>query len=313
MRIYRKSIILSLVILTGCFRVGEDLEPQINATVQDRYLKSLPTPFSRLSPQEMHADWAKEEQIGIGFAKELDLYQAITAFKRASFLLPDSDQERRTQLNYDTLLAYYLGGKYPETIYTFESNSLRTTNPEFTPYHDLLVMLYDSHLHLDQNDQTDALMKYMTHQYPETAQKLYLSKILSKGNISALQQEAPSHPEIQTLLDQYNQEKKSVKTAQLLNATIPGAGYLYVGQTQSALTAVLLNGLFIWASVYFFQHGNTAAGVIFASFEAGWYFGGIYGAGQEAKLYNERVYERYATPLMNEHRYFPILMLKYGF
>lgn len=308
-----KLILLSLLFLTGCFRVGEELEPQINASVQDRYLKSLPTPFPRLSPQEMHEDWAKEEQIGRGFAQELDLYQALTAFKRASFLLSPSDQERRTQLNYDTLLAYYLGGKYPETIYTFESTSLRATNPQFPPYHDLLVMLYDSHFRLDQNEPIDAIMQYMTHQYPDTAQKLALSKILLKGNIPALEQEAPSHPEIQMLLTHYSQEKKSVKTAQLLNAAIPGAGYLYIGQTQSAITAFLLNGLFIWASVYFFQHGNTAAGIIFTSLETGWYFGGIYGAGQETKLYNERIYEKYATPMMNEYRYFPILMLNYGF
>ncbi|MGH2611943.1 MAG: tetratricopeptide repeat protein, partial [Rhabdochlamydiaceae bacterium] len=103
------------------------------------------------------------------------------------------------------------------------------------------------------------------------------------------------------------------KTAQLLNSFVPGAGYFYLGQTQSGITALLLNGLFIWASVYFFQHGNIAAGTIFTSVEAGWYFGGIYGAGQEAKLYNERLYERQATPIMNENRYFPILMLKYGF
>lgn len=308
-----RSIIVSLVFLAGCFRVGEELEPQINISVQDRYLKSLPTPFPHLSPHEAQQDWAKEERIGMGFAKELDLYQAITAFKRASFLLPPADQERRNQLNYDTLLAYYLGGKYSDTIYTFESTSLRTTNPQFTPYHDLLVMLYDSHSRLKQNEQVDALMQYMTTQYPETAQKLALSQTLLRGNIPALQKEAPSHPEIQTLLDQYDHEKKSVKAAQLFNALVPGAGYLYVGQAQSAITAFLLNGLFIWASVYFFQHGNTAAGIIFTSVEAGWYFGGIYGAGQEAKLYNERVYERYATPLMNEHRYFPILMLKYGF
>jgi len=134
-----------------------------------------------------------------------------------------------------------------------------------------------------------------------------------KGDIKALEEKAPSYPEVETVLKQYQLEKKSVKTAQLLNSFIPGAGYFYVGQTQYAITAFLLNGLFIWASTYFFQHGNTAAGIIFTSVEAGWYFGGIYGVGQEAKLYNERIYEKYATPMMNEHNYFPILMLQYGF
>ncbi len=290
--------------------MGEELEPQINVSVQDKYLKSLPSPFIHTAGRE---EWEKEERIGMGFAKELDLYQALTAFKRASFLLPNSDTTHHTELDYDTLLAYYLGGKYQETIYTFDMTSLRRTTPEFRPYHDLMVTLYDSHAHLNQTEQADEIIDYMKTSYPDTAQKLALSKILMKGDIPALEKEAPSHPEIQKLLNDYNAEKKSTQTAQLLNTFIPGAGYFYLGQTQSGITATLLNGLFIWASVYFFQHGNTAAGIIFTSVEAGWYFGGIYGAGHEAKLYNERIYEKHATPVMNENRYFPILMLKYGF
>ena len=117
-------------------------------------------------------------------------------------------------------------------------------------------------------------MNYMEIAYPEMAQKLALSKILLKGDIPALQAEAPTHPDIHNLLNQYEFERKSTTTAQLLNAFVPGAGYLYVGQTQSAITAFLLNGVFIWASCYFFQHGNTAAGIIFTSVETGWYFGG---------------------------------------
>ena len=302
--------LLLLLAMTGCFRVGEELEPQINASIQDKYLKSLPSPFPQSQGQE---EWKREEKIGMGFAKELDLYQALTCFKRASFLLPPEDTMHRTQLDYDILLAYYLGSKYQDVIYTFDMTSLRRTTPEFTPYHDLMVMLYDSHSHLKQTEQADDIISYMLSQFPETGEKLALSKILMKGDISALETAAPTHPEIQQLLNNYQLEKKSTRTAQLLNSFVPGAGYFYLGQTQSGITAVLLNGVFIWASIYFFQHKNLPAGIIFTSLEAGWYFGGIYGAGQEAKLYNERVYERHATPMMNEYRYFPILMLKYGF
>jgi hypothetical protein len=309
----KKLLFSSLLILTSCFRVGNELEPQLNYAIQDRYLKSLPPAFPPLSEQEAATDWGREDRIALGFAHELDLYQAITAFKRSSFLLPPSLNDRKLQLEYDTMLCYYYGRKYPETIYTFDRGPLRAVPPSFPPHQDLLVMLYDSYLNVQESDKADRIMNYMEMTYPATAQKLALSKILMKGDISALQVVAPSHPDIQALLNQYELEKKSTQTAQLLNVFIPGAGYLYVGQTQSAITAFLLNGLFIWASCYFFQHGNTAAGVIFTSVEAGWYFGGIYGAGQEAKFYNERVYERLATPMMNENRYFPILMLKYGF
>ena len=302
---------LSLLFLTGCFRVGNELEPQLNYAVQDRYLKSLPSAFPPLSEHEASTDWGREDRIALGFAHELDLYQAINGFKRSSFLLPPPD--RKLQLEYDTMLCYYLGRKFGEAIYTFDSGPLRAVSSSFTPYQDLLVMLYDSYNNVQEFEKADRIVSYMETTYPDTAQKLSLSKILLKGDIPALQAAAPSHPEIDALLQHYKREKKSTRTAQLWNAFIPGTGYLYVGQNQSAFTAFLLNGLFIWASCYSFQHGNTAAGIILASVEAGWYFGGIYGAGQEAKFYNERLYERLATPMMNENRYFPILMLKYGF
>lgn len=309
----KKFLFLALLALSSCFRVGNELEPQLNYAVQDRYLKSLPSPFPPLTDQEAAQDWGREDRVGLGFAHELDLYQALTSFKRSSFLLPPALTERKLQLDYDILLCYYYGRKYPETVYTFDSGPLRTTTPAFTPHQDLLVILYDSYLNLQEADKADQVLRYMQSTYPATAQKLSLSKNLLQGDIPALQTAAPAHPDIQALLTQYEQEKKSTRTAQLLNTFLPGTGYLYVGQTQSAITAFLLNGVFIWASVYFFQHGNTAAGIIFTSLETGWYFGGIYGAGQETKFYNERLYEWLATPMMNENRYFPILMLKYAF
>jgi len=309
----KKSLFLSLLILTSCFRVGNELEPQLNFAVQDRYLKSLPPAFPPLTEQEAATDWGREDRIGLGFAHELDLYQAITAFKRSSFLLPPDLHDRKLQLEYDILLSYYYGRKYPEAIYTFDSGPLRAVPQNFTPYQDLLVILYDSYTNIQDFDKADRILDYMETTYPVVAEKLAISNYLLKGNIPVLESIAPHYPDVDALLNQYRLEKKSTKTAQVLNAFIPGAGYLYLGQKQSALTAFLLNGVCIWASCYFFTHGNIPAGMIFTSIEAGWYFGGIYGAGQEAKFYNERLYERLATPMMNENRYFPILMLQYGF
>jgi hypothetical protein len=65
--------------------------------------------------------------------------------------------------------------------------------------------------------------------------------------------------------------------------------------------------------VYFFETGNIPAGAIFTSFEAGWYFGGIYGGGLEAKAYNERLYESLATPVLMKENLFPGLMIRYAF
>ena len=115
------------------------------------------------------------------------------------------------------------------------------------------------------------------------------------------------------MLDRYYLEKKSVAKAQTFNALLPGAGYLYLGQKKSALTAFLLNGLFIAAAYEFFHHRHVAAGIITTSFEAGWYFGGIYGAGEEAKYFNEKAYERNASRTLHEYNLFPVLMMLYAF
>ena len=119
--------------------------------------------------------------------------------------------------------------------------------------------------------------------------------------------------EVDDLLAKYCAKKKSVTSAGTLNAIIPGSGFLYLGQPGSAATSFALNTLFIAAAIHFFNKGNVAAGIITTSFEAGWYFGGIYGAKQNAKLYNERIWEQEACQYMTKEKLFPMLQLTYAF
>jgi hypothetical protein len=308
-------VLLSLCCLAACQRVPDQVEPHLNYAVQDKYLEHLPrSPFPPLTPQERAEDWGKEYLVGMGFAHELNLYQAIVAFKRGTFLV--TDKERKCEMQYEILLCYYLGKKYADVIDTFEHSDLKRINPNFPTLHDLLVMLYESYLVEKQETNAAHTFELIRHYYPETAEKLTISTVLSEGHVTlipALAEQYPDAPYLNTFLAEYAAQKKSPATAQFLNSTLPGAGYLYLGQNQSALTAFLLNGLFIAGSAYAFERGNIPVGIILASFEAGWYFGGIYGAGLEAKFYNERLYEKLATPMMNQNGLFPVLMLQYTF
>jgi TM2 domain-containing membrane protein YozV len=310
------SFTVFLVVAThSCYRVPENIEPKIDYAIQDRYLLDLPSPFPPLTAEEWQQDWAKEYRIAMGFAHQLDLYQAITAFKRAEFLVPPESRSRKLEIDYEILLCYYLGRKYPDVIDTFEHTDLHFVDPSFPAFHDLLVILYDSYNQANEPKKAAQTLDYIRAYYPETAEKLALSSSLQKADLPEIKAYAAKseYAYLNDLLSAYEKDKKSITKAQTLNAIVPGAGYLYLGQKQSALTALLLNGLFIGATYYFFHHGNVPAGVIFASFEAGWYFGGIYGAGEEAKFYNERVYERYATPMMNQKGLFPGFMIQYAF
>lgn len=309
------SLVACVLLSSSCYRVPDQIEPKVDAYVQDQYLANLPSPFSPLSEIEKSQDWSKEYQIAMLFAREMDLYQAITAFKRASFLLPSGNKQRKEEIDYEILLCYYVGKKYNEVIYTYEHSSLRFATTQFSACEDLLVILYDSYTQEQDTENADRFLQYIQTYYPETAKKLQVATDLRKANLSSLSTvaEDPEYTSVKTFLETYDRSKKSIAKAQTLNAIFPGAGYLYLGQKQTAITAALLNGLFIGASYYFFQAGNIPAGIIFTTFEAGWYFGGIYGAGEEAKFYNERIYEACVTPMMNHSKMFPIFMIRHAF
>jgi tetratricopeptide (TPR) repeat protein len=307
---------LLLLVMAACYRVPDKIDPRISYHVQDQHFSCLSSAFSPLSPAERGTDWGKEFIIASAFAKETDLYRAVSTFKRAAILVPDSENERKLEIQYDILLCYFLGKRYDEAVDAFDRSNLAHVDKSFPAYHDLLLILYECYRELDIPEKQQRIYELLEKSYPDTAEKVKLSRAIREGDLSQVACFADGFQQISyldTLLDCYTTQKKSVAKAQLLNALIPGAGYLYIGQRKSALTAFLLNGLFIAAAVQFFLHRHVAAGIITTGFEAGWYFGGIYGAGEEAKYYNERLYERNASAVLNDHNLFPTLMMRYDF
>lgn len=302
--------------LASCYKVPDKLEPQISYVVQDKYIRSLHANFPSLDAHELAQEWGKEYYIGIAFAKKLDLYRAVTAFKRSEILIPDNLYHRKQEVEYFIILSYYLGKRFEEAIDAFDDSDLTIIDTKFPTYHDLLVILYECYTHTQQKEKARNILTLLKHHYPDTAKELELSNALTLGHlgdVKKLPYNIQTKESVSTLLKDYNNEKKSIAKAQTFNALLPGAGYFYVGQTHSAITAFLLNSVFIAAAASFFKNGYTSAGIIFTSFEAGWYFGGIYGAGEAAKLYNDRLYEKKALTTLNQHKLFPIFMIRYGF
>ncbi|MDN3508123.1 MAG: tetratricopeptide repeat protein [Simkaniaceae bacterium] len=332
------------LLCTSCYRVPNTIDPQVAGPIQDHYVKMLPSSFPPLNLDESGTEWGKEYTIGLAFAERLDLYRAVTSFKRAEILMPSTEKIRKEETQYYVILSYYLGRRYDDVVETFNDSDLRYVSRDFKTYHDLLVILYESFLTLGEKDQAVHYYKLIKKNYPETAERLYISTALVDGALDDIQTwvaekydakiershmylastDLPRMPEswvdrsnadekIDALVNRYEIHKKSVPKAQTLNALLPGAGYLYVGQKQSALTSFLLNTLFTGAAYAFFNNGYIAAGVITSSLELGWYFGGIFGAGESAKLYNERLYERDASNVMQKEQLFPFFTLKFGF
>lgn len=307
--------------MTACYRVSSKIEPTVQSPKHPKEIQrekrcflALPQdfsvcPFPELTAEEKATDWGKEYQIGLMFAADFDLYRAITGFKRALCLLPQEQNARRLELQYLTALSYFLGKKYVEVIYSLESTSLAQVDKNFPAYGDLLLILYESYTQLGREEYAEHILKLMSVEEPESCEKVALYRDLREADLTKLACKEETKP----LLAGYYKEAKSVRKAQTLNALMPGAGYLYLGQKQTAFTALAINSLFIGAATAFFAHDNIWAGVLTLSFEGGWYFGGIYGAGLSAKEYNEKLYCTYAERTGSREKSFPLMRLKYTF
>lgn len=299
-------IVSSLALLSSCRSVSEPMTPKLHYSVSDRHIQSLTSPFSPLSDEEKQTPWGIEYQIGKGFAKKLDLYRAITAFERSAILAPE-DHSRQLETDYQILLSYYLGKRYKELDQFVATSPLAHANESFPAFDDLLVILFDTKWNLDEEETACQLLELIGNRTPETYQALLIGSFMREGNLEKL---SSLHIEG---LETYNQLAKSPKKAAVLSAILPGLGYLYVGQIQTAITGFLLNALFIAATITFFKRRLLALGLLFLSFEIGWYGGGIYGASGQANYYNQRAFEEIVTPIMNKSGYFPIHQLRHAY
>lgn len=313
----RCFLLLVLLGLAGsCYRVSDQIDPRVNCQLQDRHLQNLTSAFPPLSWEEKQSDWGKECMIAAAFAQELDLYRAVSTYKRAEILIPPEESDRLLEIQYDILFCYFLGKRYEDALAAFERSDLSHVDKTFPAYRDLLLILYESYREMECPDKQAVVLELMEKSYPDTAEQMQLSRAMREADLARVELFANDfHGDsyLNQFLCNYELKKKSVAKAQIFNALCPGAGYFYIGQKKSAATAFLLNGLFIAAAYEFFHHGHTVGGVITLGFEAGWYFGGIYGAGEEAKYYNERLYEKSASATLGERNLFPVLMLEHTF
>ncbi len=91
--------------------------------------------------------------------------------------------------------------------------------------------------------------------------------------------------------------QKKPMVAGVLAALLPGAGHAYVSRYRDALTAFVVNGLFVWATMESFHQDHDVLGGILAAVELGWYSGNIYSAVNSANKYNQKVRRDYVKGL----------------
>lgn len=307
-----------LFLCIACFGCAPNtcrFEPTICYMAPPCLIQSLPSPFPPLTLVERSQDWGKELFLGNSFAKEMDIYRALTCFKSALYLIPRS-HERRLEIEYKIFFAYYISNKYQDAIESFESSRLIEAPEAFPPLMDLLVALYDSYIKIDLYERACRVLGLIEIMDTNIARNLKIETAVTDADIPKVVDNAScseSNEAIGNMLTTYFTEAKSVTKARTLNAILPGAGYYYVGQKKSAVTSFLINVLFIAAAYQLFDRGYIPAAIIVTSLETGWYFGGINGAGIEANQYNETLYSRVGRETLANERLFPLLMIQKGF
>jgi tetratricopeptide (TPR) repeat protein len=303
-------LILLIVLLTGCVVNSGPFEPNIVYYPTARVVDNLPSPFPPLSAEEIQTEWGKELYLGLKFAREFDLYRALTCYKRSLFLAP---QERHFEIEYRLLEAYYLGRKYEDAIESFESGCLGQIDMDSPGAKELLLMLYDSYRQIGNCAKAMQMESLIQSKDPEMADDLREYAAVETADFCTLDALQEQDPDLSCFLETYSTLALSPKKAQVLNAILPGAGYYYVGQKKTAVTAFIVNALFTYAAYQFFDRGYIAAGLITTSFEMGWYLGGINGAGLAATELNEATYAAHGKEFLIKKRLFPVLMFNFAF
>ena len=174
-------------------------------------------------------------------------------------------------------------------------------------------MLYDSYRKIDSIDKAERIKDYLGSIDPAMKENLDEYAAIESADFCMLEMLQCENSDLFCFLETYERSAKSIRKAQVYNALLPGAGYYYVGQKKTAVTAVIVNALFTYAAYQFFHHGNTAAGMITASLEMGWYLGGINGAGLAAREINEGIFRDQGKEFLVQHRLFPLLMFEHAF
>lgn len=302
---------LFAALLSSCKQPPIPFRPHVEFAPSAEGIKAGLSPFPAIASPENVAD---EQRIGETFAHKRDFYRAITAFERAEILLKGRDIPTILQLQYEVLLSYYLAGKYEEAFTYFEKSALPVAaGPSFPAWRDMMIIVYDSSARTCRTAYAKTLLGHLKTVDKDLADKLAIYSAIRVGDMRAAVNKEGAPPYLKTLYSCYCQRAKSVSQARLMNALLPGLGYMYVEQYNTGLTALIINAVFIGATYQLAKHGLVFPAIIAGSLEVGWYVGGIWGAGRAAAEYNERLYEEVGRKALEQERLYPILRLDYAF
>jgi tetratricopeptide (TPR) repeat protein len=290
-------------------------------------------------PATLYAEQAEAPGTGLyNFGLHLfrlgDYYRAITELKRFSLLFPDHQRHDAAQVLIGLALQH--DGLYDDAFAHFEGMHQATGGTDVGR----LAVFKLGELRFQQEQYRQAIdhLQRFLHLFPEGALVPHTTYLL--GLASAMTGEFEPARHFLALLPAHDplskyalalshalqtapaQALKSPRTAGILAGILPGAGHLYIGKPVQAISAFLLNGLFLAGAAYAFHDGLEAVGAIVLYFETGWYLGNIKSAAdgarafnrQQQQSWNESLRAVYAPPVLSlAHLQLPSLGLRIAF
>jgi hypothetical protein len=240
-----------------------------------------------------------------------EYYRAITEFMRVSSFFPEEQVQEFSFFGCG--LADYLAAEDEDSLRFFRSYLRSFPRGKYISEADCLISAG-----LARKGDLETAVRYfenLDRQFFDLSQQENTGYILSYyQTIKSLQNQGIS-PEIQSSfsfesLSRSNSEvgrkseealewlkslklsgsRKSPVLAGLL-AVVPGAGHLYVGDRNAALSSFIFNSIFLYATVKAIQEHQEQYAILFGAFESGFYFGNIFSAVNSANKHNQRLIE----------------------
>ena len=253
-----------------------------------------------------------------GFANHLyqeqDFYRALSEYQRFVFLFPADPRVSKAELQIgrcyrregrpNKAISHFLGlykRKAEETIGREALLEMVATREEQKRYPEAIywtkqfIERYSDYPEIDAVYLSLAWLQIDSGKYDEAIATLDLIQpdSASYSRAKSISQALRQRPE---------RSEKSPQTAGVLSAVLPGAGHLYAGRPEQAISSFLLNATFITGAVVAFHNDSPVLGGILVFFELGWYVGGIRSAAQAAREENREREQRYRRELKEDYR-----------
>jgi TolA-binding protein/TM2 domain-containing membrane protein YozV len=304
-----------------------------------RYLLAVYALAGWLLPATLHAEQADVPgtilyDFGLHLYRHGDYYRAVTELKRFSLFFPDHQRHAAAQILIG--LALQGDGLFDDAFVHFQH--VQQAAGESDVGRVAAFKLGELRFQQEQYHQAVDHFQQFLRLFPEgplVSHTTYLLSLAAAFNgqsdtaqrlLTSLAAHDPLSPQAlalsQALQTTPTRPLKSPRTAGLLAGILPGAGHLYLGKPGQAISAFVLNGLFLTGAALAFHERLEVVGAILLYFETGWYLGNIRSATdgardmnrQQQQTWNARLRTAYALPVITlEHLQTPSLGIRIAF